>query len=336
MNRETQSVVLMLFGGVLIGITASGRFTSYVKPGFGPLLLIAGIILVLIGLLSLGQTVVGELRRARRTAGRTSGDGQPADSAADRGAQRTDGAGSGEFGGAPATGADGEFGRNGTVGATGEAAAGESVDGGGPVDAHGHAHQRSRAPWLILAPVLLLLLVAPAALGADAVSRNAGSQAIAGLDAAPSAVSSYDVYAFNDGSGTVQDSKGRRTMQFDLLPAGADPVISLKDFVMRSLYESQPVVTTIPVTLVGFVAPAGDGFRSGYTLARLTISCCAADASPIRVHIDGSGGPYPVNTWVAVVGTAVDGSGTSANDFVPTVKVSSVKQVQQPADPYEH
>jgi len=288
MNRETQSIVVMLFGGVLVGITTSGRFTSYVKPGFGPLLLTAGIVLLVIGLLSLGQTVISEVRRARRRAG-----------------------------GAPADGAPGDG------------------DPGDSIDAHGHSHQGSRAPWLILAPVLVLLLVAPTALGADAVSRNAGSQAIAGLDAAPSAVRSYDGYAFNDGSGSVQDSKGRRTMQFDPLPAGADPVISLKDFVMRTLYEAEPLITTTPVTLVGFVAPAGDGFHGGYTLARLTISCCAADASPIRVHIDGNA-PFPVNSWVAVVGTAVDGSATDANNFVPTVTVSSLQQVRQPSDPYEH
>jgi uncharacterized repeat protein (TIGR03943 family) len=280
MNREAQSIVVMLFGGLLVGITVSGRYTSYVKPGFGPLLMTGGIILLLIGLLSLAQTIVTEVRRAKREA-------------------------------------------------TGGALEHDEVD------AHGHSHQKSRAPWLMLAPVLLLMVVAPSALGADAVSRNAGSQAIAGLDVAPAAATVYDGYAPNDGSGRAEDSTGRRTMQFDPLPGGADPVITLKDFVLRSLYEAKPLITRTPVTLVGLVAPAGKGFTSGYTLARLTISCCAADANPIQIHVDGPP-PFPANTWVAVVGKSVDGSGSSANDFVPTAVVSSVKQVAQPSDPYEH
>ena len=42
MNKETQSIVVTLLGGLLVSITLSGRFTSYVRPGFAPLLLIGG------------------------------------------------------------------------------------------------------------------------------------------------------------------------------------------------------------------------------------------------------------------------------------------------------
>ena len=62
MNKETQSVLVGLLGGLLIGITVSGRFTSYVKPGFGPLLLTAGIILVVVAALSLVQVIRSGLR----------------------------------------------------------------------------------------------------------------------------------------------------------------------------------------------------------------------------------------------------------------------------------
>ena len=50
---------------------------------------------------------------------------------------------------------------------------GADTHGHGGADAHGHYHSTSKAPWLILLPVLVLLLVAPPALGADAVARNA-------------------------------------------------------------------------------------------------------------------------------------------------------------------
>lgn len=35
MNKEAQSIVVTLLGGILIGITVSGRYTSYVKSGSG-------------------------------------------------------------------------------------------------------------------------------------------------------------------------------------------------------------------------------------------------------------------------------------------------------------
>lgn len=202
-------------------------------------------------------------------------------------------------------------------------------------DAHGHSHHRSRAPWLILAPAMILVLVAPSALGADAVARNAGSQAISGLDVAPVAATKYDGYAPNDGSGRPEDSSGRRTMKFDPLSAGPNPVLTLKDFVLRSLYDADNSVSATPVSLVGFITPPGASYHGGYTVARLAISCCAADASPIRIHVDGDP-PYPVNTWVAVVATGAAGTGGADNDYVPNADVTSVQQVAQPPDPYEH
>lgn len=298
MNKEAQSILVTLFGGLLIGITASGTFTSYVKPGFGPLLLTAGIILILVGLLSLLQTVVGEVRRAKAVALAEEAAGRPVRSGLRAHAPHDDR---------------------------------HVVE----LDAHGHTHTRSRAPWLILAPVLLLLVVSPTALGADAVSRNAGSQALAGLDAAPAATTVYEGYAPNDGSGSAKDSAGRRTLPFGPLPSGTEPVVLLKDFVLRSLYDADNSVSKTPVTLVGFIAPAGEGFTSGYTLARLSINCCAADANPVRVHVEGDP-PFPENTWVAAVGTAVEGSGGVDNDYVPTARISSMGPVQQPSDPYEH
>jgi uncharacterized repeat protein (TIGR03943 family) len=216
-------------------------------------------------------------------------------------------------------------------------------------DAHGHSHGRSRAPWLILAPVLVLLVTAPPALGADAVARNGGSQALKGLEdvASTSAVGSNegaggggsDGYAFNDGSGkavgTKNFAKQRPTMQFPDLPAGTDPAIGLKEFVMRALYDADDSVSANNVTVTGFIAPAGDGYTSGYSIARMVVSCCAADASPMRIHVDGTP-PYPENTWVTAVVQAQAGTASQDNDYVPAVDVSKISQTSEPSDPYEH
>ncbi|MDQ6658073.1 MAG: TIGR03943 family protein [Actinomycetota bacterium] len=297
MNSETQSIVVVLFGGLLVGITVSGRYTSYVKPGFGPLLLTAGIVLLLVGVISLVSIVIAETRAAKSealtaTVLQPGVDGVPTDR-------------------------DGDVDR-------------------AEVDTHGHSHGNSRAPWLILLPVLLLLLVAPTALGADAVARSGGSQAIGGMTPVTSSSGGTpnDGYAFNDGSGSASDDQ-MGGIAFPALPAGTNPADTMKDFMMRSLYDSKRSVVKNPVTLIGFIAPAGQGFHDGYTVARMAISCCAADANPIRIHVAGKP-PFPTNTWVSVVATSKAGTAGTANNYVPTANAVSVKQIQQPSDPYEH
>ena len=294
MNRETQSIVVALLGGLLVSITLSGRFTSYVKPGFAPLLLIGGGILVIVGVLSLVLAIRADL-------------------AADRARKHA------------------------AVGANGSVEIGHAQEGD---DAHGHDHTGSKAPWLILVPVLVLLLVAPPALGADAVARNATSQGLAGMDvvnqpAGADQQTSGGGYKFNDGSGSAEDSSGsRRTMHFPALD-GTNPELGLKDFILRALYDADYSVQDTPVTVTGFVAPAGDGFSDGYTIARMVISCCAADANPMQLHIAGDA-PLPPNTWVQAVISLVPDTATLDNGYVPTVTITSMQTVPQPDDPYEH
>ena len=72
MNKETQSIVVALLGGLLISITLSHRFTSYVRPGFAPLLLIGGGILVLVGVLSLILAMRADAKKDRARATQTS------------------------------------------------------------------------------------------------------------------------------------------------------------------------------------------------------------------------------------------------------------------------
>ena len=168
-----------------------------------------------------------------------------------------------------------------------------------------HDHDKSKAPWLILIPVLVLLLAAPPALGADAVARNASSQALAGM-----------------------------AMHFPALPAGANPSIGMEDLILRALYDADNSVEGVPVTVTGYRA-RGDGYTDGYTVARILIICCAADANSMQLHIAGDA-PFSANTWVDAVVTVVPNTATTDNGYVPTVTVTSMTPVQQPNDPYEH
>ena len=73
---------------------------------------------------------------------------------------------------------------------------------------------------------------------------------------------------------------------------------------------------------------------SGYSLVRLKISCCAADAIALRTHIDAPP-QLPANTWVEATIRAVRNTGDQANNYVPTATVISMRTIPQPANPYE-
>ena len=329
MNPETQSIVVALLGGLLLSITLSGRFTSYVRPGFKPLLLIGGGVLVAVGVLSLILAIMADVKadKARKQAAWPrvnvlQRDPTPRSNSRSAERYRTEHGDRSEHGDHPELGDHSEH---------------------GGADAHGHDHSTSKAPWLILLPVLVLLLVAPPALGADAVARNATSQGLAGMDVvAQEPAGSKDGagvgggYKFNDGSGSAEDSTGsRRTMHFPPLDPGANPPVLMKDFILRALYDADNSVKDTPVTVTGFIAPAGEGYTSGYTIARIVISCCAADANPMQLHVDGDP-PFPVNTWVDAVVTAVPDTATMDNGYVPVVTLTSATSIPQPDDPYEH
>lgn len=324
MNTETQSIVVALLGGLLISITVSGRFTSYVRPGFAPLLLIGGGILLVVGVVSLILAVLADVKddKTRKLAAVPAAE---AESESDSVAPVQ-----------PGHGSDPDHHD------LHDANDHRPVEPAAVGDAHGHDHSASKAPWLILVPVLVLLLVAPPALGADAVARNASSQGLAGFDVvARQQAGSQDAsgggggYKFNDGSGSATDSTGsHRTMHFPALE-GTDPAVTIKDFVLRALYDADNSVADTPVTVTGFIAPAGEGYSDGYTIARMVISCCAADANPMQLHVAGNP-PFPDNTWVDAVVTVVADTATIDNGYVPTVTLTSATTVAQPDDPYEH
>lgn len=282
MNREAQSIVVVLLGGLLLAITVSGRFTAYVNPGFAPLLWGGGGILVLVGAWSLIEIARARLRSDPEHPSQDHGHG--------------------------ADGAD-----------------------------HGHDHDRSRAPWMILAPVLVLLVMAPPALGAESLARHAGSQALAGLTplgVEAEAPAGTGALAVTGAERVVRDASGRATLDFGPLAEGAGRRLVLREFILRALYDQENSVSQAPVTVVGFVGAADEGRPGGWSLARVSIACCAADATALRVHVDTEA-PLPLNTWVEAVVRAVPGTATPQNDYVPTVEIVGLTVVPQPAVPYE-
>jgi uncharacterized repeat protein (TIGR03943 family) len=171
----------------------------------------------------------------------------------------------------------------------------------GDDDHSAHAHGGERVAWLLLAPVLVLLLIAPAPLGAFSLDRTGSAASIKG---------GGGVYATLD-------------------PADAPHPMTLLEFDQRAFEgTSGASFNGVPVQLVGFVAPAkGEGFL----VARYSIACCAADALAATAHVVGWDGPIPArDTWVQVVGTFEPG-----DEVHPRLAAASVTVVPTPDDPYE-
>lgn len=169
-------------------------------------------------------------------------------------------------------------------------------------DDHDHDHGGRGVAWLLIAPVLVLLLVAPPALGSFALDRTGRAVSIEG-----------------------------GTTAFAILQPGAAPQdMTLLEFDQRALEGDGQGASFggATVALTGFVAPA-DG--EGFVVARFLIACCAADALAASAHVIGWEGPAPeTDTWVIVTGRFEPGGGDT-----PRLRAETVTPIDEPTEPYE-
>ncbi|MBP2334277.1 putative repeat protein (TIGR03943 family) [Saccharothrix coeruleofusca] len=173
-------------------------------------------------------------------------------------------------------------------------------------DQHGHdQHEHAaRSTWMLLLPVLAVFLISPPALGSDTVNRSDRNAA--------------------------QESK----VASGFAPLPDDEVIPLTitEFVTRTAWDDSGSLDDRTVKLTGFVVRKGDDVY----VARLAISCCAADASPVKVLMTGLDfSPLPDDQWIEATGRVVPGSATKETAYVPTFTVSGVTPITPPEDTYE-
>lgn len=335
MKRETQNILLILLGGALVKIAANGDYLRYVKPAQQPWIIAGGAVMVLLGAVAIVRDLVTSRRPAPDGSGGHGGGAEDGElgGPGGHGGRAAHGSevglgGPGELGGAGGYGGRAAHGSELELGGPGEhrdhatdggrAAHGSEVELGGPgehVDhaAHGgpgehgdHSHS-ARPAWLLLVPVLAVFLVAPPALGADSVIRTEAR--------APSSAAVANAAAFPP------------------LPPGNVVPLAVNDFVTRAGWDAAGTLNGRTVSLTGFVVHTG----GSTLLARLVISCCAADAFPVTVRLLGGQADHLASdAWIQVTGQVVPGTATKDNSYIPDFTPASVTSVPTPKDPYEY
>jgi uncharacterized repeat protein (TIGR03943 family) len=178
-------------------------------------------------------------------------------------------------------------------------------DTGHAGDHHGHGHGRFDVAWLLLIPMLALLLIAPPSLGSYSAAR----------------------------SGTALSAPA--SSNYPPLPDG-DPVrISVASYATRAVYDKGHTLANRTVTLSGFLVA---GSRGEWYVARMVITCCAADARPVKVGLTGDlPGDLRPDGWVQVTGrytTKADKDPVNA-ETIPYLQVQTVSPIAAPARQYE-
>ena len=167
-------------------------------------------------------------------------------------------------------------------------------------DAH-HEHGVPSVTWLLRLPGLVVFTVGPPALGAYLAERRA------------------------DDVPTVSP-----TSTFSPLPAGENVDVELEELLWRAQVDDGVTLAGRSVRVTGFVSLDQDG---GWYVTRMSIGCCAADATVTRVQVDGADAPAR-DSWVEVTGTWVEGTGTDRRE-VPRLAASDVVPIDAPSQTYQ-
>ena len=229
MSTDAGATLTAVIGLLLVRLAVQGTYRSYVRPGMGPWIAIAGVLLTLLGIIVLWRHRRGE-------------------------------------------------------------------------DDHGdHEHGGEQVAWLLLAPVLALLLIAPGALGSYSLGRTGSAIKVR---------SGHGVFAPLD-------------------PEAGAHEMSLLEFNQRAFEGTEGAsFNGATVRVIGFVGPTKP---DGFVVARYSIACCAADALAATALVTGWTGRVPArDSWVEVEGRFEPGG-----EVEPRLVAASVTVVPTPDDPYE-
>ncbi|THV43617.1 TIGR03943 family putative permease subunit [Glycomyces buryatensis] len=238
MRRDAQAVILLLVGGGLLRLAATGDYLNYVKPYALWLIVPAGVLLIVVAAIT-----AWDAWKEHRDPAPDSGD---------------------------------------------------------------HGHGEPKVAWLLLAPVIGMLLVAPGALGSYEAERT----------------------------GTAIGAQESQST-YPELPDDVDPVpLTLLDYGSRAVFDDGNTLEGHRIQLRGFILYNGDEPQ----LARMIVSCCAADARPVKIGFDGDvpEGLEP-DQWVEVIGTysARQSRDEINGELVPYIEVESIDPIESPENEYQ-
>ena len=186
--------------------------------------------------------------------------------------------------------------------------------------------------WLVLVSGLLLLALAGLALRFAPKSRSGRTPALVMLLAAPLVLlipprPSFSTLAANRSSGALEGES--ETLTFLSPPEQR----SLTDWVR--LLRSQPdpeLYRGDPVRISGFVMPTP---QAAPVLARLTVRCCLADATPVGIPVIWpEGQSLKADEWLAVSGEmGVERVGGVLRSVVIAETVQPIPKPKRPFEP---
>lgn len=162
--------------------------------------------------------------------------------------------------------------------------------------------------WLLAAPLLVLVSVAPAALGAAAADRVDSYEP-------PPPDSAESAWNFPDD----------------------DPFeLQMYEFVDAALWDEGRSLEGREVILEGIVVN-DPSVPDGFVLVRFMVSCCAADGLPLKVALHGSPQPFENDQWVRATVTwrPTDPEAEVDPDLAIQADIVDVVPIEAPDAPYE-
>lgn len=179
-----------------------------------------------------------------------------------------------------------------------------------------HSSRRSISPtvgWLLAAPLVVLIAIAPTSLGAAAAQRS-------------EPLTPTEQAAPEEGIEEIDDSRGPVEMR-------------VYEFLSRALWDDTGSLTDKQIVLEGIVVndpSIPDGFR----LTRFAVNCCAADGLPLQVGIHGVTEQFDDDTWVrATIVWRPPPEGGYQAEGAPEVVEADIIELEvvdnPPDDPYE-
>ncbi|HXQ56720.1 MAG TPA: TIGR03943 family protein [Actinomycetes bacterium] len=174
----------------------------------------------------------------------------------------------------------------------------------------GHHQHRGRVGWLLLVPVLVVMLVQPAALGSYAAASRS----------------------------TVPGGGHEGGFQPLAAPVRGAVPMSMAEFVTRAVRDPDQSLAGVRVRLTGFVAPS-QGREGGYRLTRFVIFCCAADAEALQTVVRGDPTPRARDQWLEIEGSWQPRPPAAEDDASPpppALHADTVRPVAPASPPYEY